>query len=257
MILPDPSTVPPPLLVAGMHNSGTSLVAEVLHESGVFMGANMPHHESHFFTIFVNDRLILGEKSRWAKLPLPTIAEVEAIDEEIARIVRDHWLPDYVQWGYDGVSPWGVKDPRLCILLPFYLRLFPGAKVLHVHRNPADVAASLSRKAKRGVGVLSDPAHWEKLADAYTERVREYGPKAGEYLEIEYDDYCRDPAPLTEKMLAFAGVAVTDEIRAFLAERVHTRRIGTAKRSKLRWRLGAIAHEARKRLKPKPGGAGR
>ena len=62
----DPSTIQglkgyqQPILVVGMHNSGTSILTEILHENGIFFGANMRHYESYFFSNFINDRVILG-----------------------------------------------------------------------------------------------------------------------------------------------------------------------------------------------------
>ena len=44
---------------------------------------------------------------------------------------------------------WGWKDPRTSLTLPYWLRLFPTARVIHVHRDPAQAARSLHARAHR------------------------------------------------------------------------------------------------------------
>ncbi len=38
---------------------------------------------------------------------------------------------------------WGWKDPRNTFTLPFWKAIFPAAKIIHIYRNPVDVALSL------------------------------------------------------------------------------------------------------------------
>ena len=104
-----------PILILGMHNSGTSILAEIVHNAGVFLGNNMVHCESHFFSVFINDSLIMGGGRKWADLPILSIKEVLSHEHTTGDFLKTHWLSDYLQWGYDGVSPWGIKDPRLCV----------------------------------------------------------------------------------------------------------------------------------------------
>jgi hypothetical protein len=65
-----------PILVLGMHNSGTSLLAEILHKNGLFMGVDMAHYESFFFSIFINNNLIMGGGSNWAQIPIMSVEKV-------------------------------------------------------------------------------------------------------------------------------------------------------------------------------------
>ena len=216
----------PPILILGMHNSGTSIVAEIIHKSGVFLGANMSHYESHFFSLFVNDSMILGESNRWAQLPLMSVDEVMKYHDTVGVFLKEYWFIDYVQWGYDGRSPWGFKDPRLCILLPLYLKIFPKAKVIHVQRNPEDVAASLTRRNKRGIGILNDYSHWLKLTTHYVSRAREYGHKADSYYEISYEKFCNNPFNEFLNVANFCGIPEKNIDKESL-NKVHSGRIGS------------------------------
>jgi len=233
----------PPILVVGMHNSGTSMLTEILHDAGVFFGVSMKHHESHFFTNFINDRLIMGGGDQWAKLPLMPVEEVLSFEEVISPLIKSYWLVDYLQWGYDGTSPWGIKDPRLCVLLPLYLRIFPGAKVVHIQRRPEDVAASLSGKFKAGVGILDDFEHWKALTQAYTQRVLDYSGECAAYFELSYEEFCQDPGPLAQELFNYLGILFSDNTPNLLAN-VTPNRIGSYQRM-----MEYHQHPLRSRLK--------
>ncbi len=215
-----------PVLIAGMHNSGTSILAEILHKNGVFLGNNMSHYESYFFSVFINDRLIMGSDESWAKLPLMSIEEVMSYRDTVGPFIAKHWIADYLQCGYDGDSMWGIKDPRLCVLLPLYLDIFPDAKVVHIRRNPDDVAASLCRRKKHGVGKLNDFDHWKQLTLEYTDRVIEYSAKASAYYELDYEIFCTQSEPVTQSLFEFLGIPFTEETKDLLSK-VTPSRIGS------------------------------
>jgi hypothetical protein len=215
-----------PVLIVGMHNSGTSILAEILHKSGVFLGNNMSHYESYFFSVFINDRLVMGGDQSWASLPLMSIQDVMLYRDTVGPFITKHWIADYLQCGYDGVSMWGIKDPRLCVLLPLYLDIFPDAKVVHIRRNPDDVAASLCRRKKHGVGKLDDFEHWKQLSLDYTDRVIEYSGKASAYFELEYEAFCRQSESVMRELFAFLGLPFTSETQALLTK-VTPSRIGS------------------------------
>ena len=231
---------PPPALVVGMHGSGTSILAEILDRGGLFLGVDAEHHENSFFREEVAEAIALRRDDRWAALPLPSVEEVLAcLPAARARIERE-WLARYRALGYDGTGPWGFKDPRSCVLLPLYLAVFPGARVLHIVRDPDDVAASLARTPKRGVGVLRDFIHWRQLAIEYAARVRwcaERHPHP--QLEIRYEELCREPARVARGAFDFVGIPFTDEARRLVETRVHGRSVGRA-RGGWRWRLGRL-----------------
>lgn len=215
-----------PVLIVGMHNSGTSILAEIIHESGIFLGNNMEHYESHLFSIYINDLLIMKGGKNWSKLPILSIDEVMSYRDTIGSFVKKHWMADYIQWGYDGISKWGIKDPRLCVLLPLYLDIFPQAKVIHIRRNPDDVAASLCQRNKRGVGKLDDFHHWRKLTLDYTERVIEYSNISHAYHEIKYEEFCTNSEPVTNALFEFLNIHFTSDTKQLLSK-VSPSRIGS------------------------------
>ena len=232
-----------PVLVVGMHNSGTSILTEILHKNGIFFGNNMHHYESHFFSIFINDRVILGGGDNWAKIPLMNMDDVLSFESSAGAFIKTHWIADYLQWGYDGKSRWGIKDPRLCILLPLYLKIFPEATVIHIKRNPDDVAASLTRRYKAGVGVLNDFDHWKSLTGAYTNRVISIKDQCASFYEIHYEDLCTQPQDQTKRLFNFLSIPFTPATEELLAK-VTQERIGSYDRLQV-----AKKHPLRSKLK--------
>jgi hypothetical protein len=223
--------LPEPVLIVGVHSSGTSIVSEILHRSGLFLRANERHYESRFFSIFVNDILIMGGKGNWSRLPIMDIETVMSFVETVGMFVRKYWIADYLQWGYDGVSQWGFKDPRLCVLLPLYLEIFPKAKVVHILRNPDDVALSLCNTPKGGVVKKHPFSYWKKFIKVHTGRVLKYADKCHAYHRLTYEDFCRKSVETTKLLFDFLDLEFTEHTVESLSK-VNTSRIGTYKMSR-------------------------
>ena len=146
-----------PVILLGMHRSGTSLVARVLDELGLFQGHELQEdHESTYF-LGVNDTLLKRAGASWDH---PGVFREFLKDPEAAahtvRCLRDDLSSGRQIAGYLGTAwllqhrtlskldrPWGWKDPRTVFTLPLWLRLFPGARLVYISRNGVDVAASL------------------------------------------------------------------------------------------------------------------
>lgn len=118
------------ILVVGPGRCGSSAIARVLHERmGVSMGKAFSKPDDHnplgYFEDlefkFINQGFLSG------RLNFP-----------------DFWsrLASLVQQRGD---PWGLKDPRLCYLIPFYLSLIPDAKVIRCRRSLDEIKASMNR----------------------------------------------------------------------------------------------------------------
>lgn len=142
------------VLVLGMHRSGTSAVSGVLHHLGVHLGrAVSPAGPSNPKGYFENTRVMLLHEDLLASLgsawddprPLPA-----GWSEENRLAPWRERLAAILDEEFGGASLWGVKDPRLCRLLPLWLPLLAGASVrtvaVLVLRHPLAVAASNARR---------------------------------------------------------------------------------------------------------------
>ena len=140
------------LVVLGMHRSGTSALAGLLHELDIEMGPSlMPgragENEKGFWEhekiVAIHDRLLAHFGSGWSD-PVPLPQDWSAQDfsrqcqDEICQVLEEDF----------GSQPlWALKDPRMCRVLPLWMPVFDRLDIdplfLCIVRNPLEVAASL------------------------------------------------------------------------------------------------------------------
>ncbi len=149
-----------PIVIIGMHRSGTSLLAELLQSAGIFMGKDLEeHHESRFFHR-QNQMILKNAHAEWDNpLPMTYLLDDSQAVLKFAGRIRASLKSEDVQM-YLGAnksilarffrnsatqfpSLWGWKDPRTTFTLPIWLNVFPRLRVLNVFRNGVDVANSL------------------------------------------------------------------------------------------------------------------
>jgi len=154
----------PPLIVIGMHRSGTTLLSRLLQRCGVFMGGNQNRNAEPRFITALNGWLFAQASATWDR---PEGMADLLIDERLRP-----WLVDYMDGLVRGpaagrflgprralrygslhalVEPWGFKDPRTTYTLDYWLELFPQARVVHILRHGADVAVSLAERRERAL----------------------------------------------------------------------------------------------------------
>jgi hypothetical protein len=137
------------ILVLGMHRSGTSAVTRALSLMGAalprdVMGANLGNETGHWepaTLVELNDRMLGSVGRSWSdcrRIDRPIDADVESS------------LAYEIGWQYRGLSPFVLKDPRVCLLVPTYERALAalGAQPVHVLvlRNPIASSASLVKR---------------------------------------------------------------------------------------------------------------
>lgn len=146
----------PPVIVIGMHRSGTSLLTRMLERLGLFIGNRRDENDEAFFFQKLNDWLLQQCGATW-RHPEPIRSLVRDPDlRELAVDYLEHVLASprvvnylgFSTWVRSGnpfqlTTPWGWKDPRNTFTLPLWLDLFPDARVVHICRHGIDVARSL------------------------------------------------------------------------------------------------------------------
>ena len=133
------------ICITGMHRSGTSLIASVLQESGVFIGANLMksgvgnprgHFEDLEFVSF-HERLLKRSNKTFLVQDLTGLNLFTPEDIELANSLisnRSHQ------------SVWGWKDPRSTLFLNFWDERVPQAFYIFLYRHPVTVSHSLLRR---------------------------------------------------------------------------------------------------------------
>ncbi len=243
-----------PVLLLGMHRSGTTLLAKMLAELGMHLGRNLEMHHESIFILDANDWLLQRAHGAWDDpRPLRYVLEREetiaVLARELERRVKSlAFLRRYVGPGrvraFMSNEPllWGWKDPRTTATWPLWLSVFPRAKAITVHRNGIDVAASLWRRARKELTskeserYLLDPhlnrfgsprclelsrafALWEDYLDLHHWNCQRFELPE---LVLCYEDLLEKPADALARVVDFLGLKTGPEgiaKAAALAER--------------------------------------
>ena len=120
--------------IVGPHRSGTSAVAGVLYHLGLFLGDDLlgpgkgnvkGHFEDREF-LALHDKII-GD---WEN---PRV-DFEPYREAYTALIRKREAEHQV---------WGLKDPRLCFVFPYFKEIARDVKAIFVYRNPDLCSACL------------------------------------------------------------------------------------------------------------------
>lgn len=237
----------PPLIVVGMHRSGTSLVARVLREAGVHMGDDPDiHAESEAFKA-VNREILRELGGDWTR-PEPVLESLRdmQICRDATEFAMQRWRKRRIGYGSLDSGPWGWKDPRTTLTLPVWLRVFPRARVLHVVRSGVDVALSLQKREfahllwGRGEARIRPPTlrRCFRLWECYVLAGSRAGSEASAYSEVRYDKLTSQPARTIQGVLEFVDVDVDEPTLGVLAGRPRPPREKRPLHERARVRLG-------------------
>jgi hypothetical protein len=233
-----------PIVVIGMHRSGTRLLVDVLDKLGVFMGADRQGDAESVAFMMINEWLLHQCGAFWSEpmsahfiLSQPEVVEAlagsarQALGAQLDKYAGPAGLP--LEGRAKELPPFGWKDPRNTFTLPVWKQVFPRLRVIHIVRHGIDVAASLSRRHLKALlaatggtaptpltvirdnpfGILSSRRGWtltEALTmwEQYLEKARLESAELGERaLEIRYEDLLSEPERIIPLVAKFCGVA--------------------------------------------------
>lgn len=206
-----PDNAPHVVGVLGMHRCGTSLTARVLDVLGFSLGSEVSllepgrdnprgFWEQRPITE-INDAILGALGGTWSNPPdMPPGWERRPELEPLRERARE-----VIETRFAGADEWIWKDPRTSLTLPFWRGLLPPARYVVCLRNPADVAASLLRRAP-------DTHTWEganELWLRYSAGALD-NTSGDERLLVFYEDYFSHPDWQLARLAAFVGRDLTD-----------------------------------------------
>jgi len=253
-------TVHAPIIVIGMHRSGTSLVMQLLDRLGVFPGWRLQsNHEAMLFCRL--NRWVMNQAGASWDNPAPThdliaCADLMSVVGERLRAGMSgmesiEYLGPRLWVRYRSVPalaiPWGWKDPRTTFTLPLWLDLFPQALCVNVFRHGVDVAASLKTRRDKDLirreeitrslawrAIMSrrtaDSAGLTRCATLdggfslwleYMEEAGRHAATLGERcLDVRYETLLEDPEAELRRIATFCGLERSADSIARVARQV-------------------------------------
>jgi len=178
--------------IAGMHRSGTSMVARLLRDCGLYLGPEEElgfdvrtgeQHWENIRFVALNEKILNrmgGSSHDPPKLPAgwECKPEIQSLilpaKKLIAMLGQDHQF-------------WGWKDPRSSLTISFWRALIPELRVIICVRNPLEVSSSLTA---RGDAITVSAFH---LWLAYYRELLAAVPRQSRVV-THYESYFQDPA---------------------------------------------------------------
>lgn len=209
------------VLIIGMHRSGTSAITRVANLLGLYLGDfttaasqyNAKGYWEHTNIVPINDEILNTLGSSWYDtMPLPKDwwqnHKLDIYKQKLETILLDDFKNSHL---------WGIKDPRISILLPLWLpvlqKVCDKIHLIHVYRHPKEVACSLLERSS--LSSLTTSLLWLKYnieALKLTDNCKR--------LFINYNEIFEDPKILINKIANFFeknyNEQIENEIKSFI-----------------------------------------
>jgi hypothetical protein len=195
-----------PVIVGGNGHSGTRIFIEIIGHAGVFCGIRLLTKRSNSEDLRMIDLL-----NRWVG---PFVYEKldprQKVEMKRAFARRLRLLFPFRR------RPWGFKNPRCMLILPVLHELFPELKFVHVIRDGRDISlgnefVSSNRYVDAYLDIRERSLPPEQKMILFwgrsNQHAMEYGTSVlGErYKLMRWEDMCRNPLPMSESLIRFAG----------------------------------------------------
>ena len=143
---------------------------------------------------------------------------------------------------------WLLKNPGHIEKLDLLFAIYPDAKVIQTHRDPAKAIPSLCSLLMNLHPITEEGRNEQRAHNMLAREVAKVGEGGaqgrrgarakhpGQVLDVIHADFHRDPMAVLERIYAFIGMEIDDELRARFAQRIAREARAAARRAPLRHR---------------------
>tara|TARA_Y100001970_G_scaffold124890_1_gene154636 strand:+ start:27101 stop:27940 length:840 start_codon:yes stop_codon:yes gene_type:complete len=144
-----------PIIITGMHRSGTSLLSNILMKQGVFMGSKLDSNNESIFFQRINKWILSCIGSSWDNpqtLKDLDNEDINVIINRLGKALNSRFSKSLFLGKKDLIYNkslneidivWGWKDPVNTFTLFIWKQIFPNSKIININRHPLDVSTSL------------------------------------------------------------------------------------------------------------------
>ncbi len=186
------------LFVLGMHRAGTSALCAALQASGASFGSDLLDpmagvNDEGFWedetVVEINEALLATAGARWYSVTRDHL-HVDWAEPEYGEYRRR--AAEIVRNGFGNADLEVVKDPRLCLTLPFWQSVCEesgvATSVCVISRSPIEIARSLEKRDGFPLG------YGLRLCQTYCQAIVRHAPPDAIY--VTYDALINDPEGL-------------------------------------------------------------
>jgi hypothetical protein len=198
-------------VILGMHKSGTTLVSQILHHSGINMGSHVENGISYDqgnqyereSTWRLNEEILHAGQVRSIDIALPGSWQLTAVQQQRMRDIIESCSQKYRHWGF--------KDPRTCLVYPLWAAELPPHRLIVIYRHPAEPWPRY--RPRHAYNRFREPYRaWKYLRSwhAHNARILDYLQQTtSEYLVLEYKQLMTNQAAF-DRLQAFVGMPLCD-----------------------------------------------
>jgi LPS sulfotransferase NodH len=139
-----------PLLIIGMHRSGTTLLSKCMETAGWYGGWRKEKNNESTFYLRINNWLMHNSGCDWEtgdSIEKSLNNNYELLASYVAKLEKSIFFSEYSPF-FDKKkllisTSWGFKDPRTTLTLPFWMKYYGDTSLIHIRRHGLDVANSI------------------------------------------------------------------------------------------------------------------
>jgi hypothetical protein len=226
-----------PIIIIGMHRSGTSLLSRICMAMNVHMGVEQDKHYESIFFQTANDKMLHSAGGSWLNphFFIQKIRDPRFMDT-MALLAREEIESQAGSFGpINSGQLWGWKDPRSTLTLPVWLRIFPNARVIHIIRNGVGVALSLKKRTWRNylsrsyndierIFPVGSFVKGYNLWNTYLLCIERYSDNLANFYELRYEDLLKKPEIEISALADEIDVSITEKMLNDIKELVKSPR---------------------------------
>lgn len=245
-----------PIIIIGMHRSGTSLLSKLLQNVDFFMGHSRDKNEESRFFLKLNHWVFNQIGASWDNPHNFGFADktFEKLISAQLKLQLNNFESRVRYFGFKKCIQhhsfnklhfdWGWKDPRNTYTLPLWRSLFPNAKIVYIYRNPIDVMQSMRVREIQKLNSFS-PTISDKLKRRFYKGLiiknsfrllhfdecfklwKQYNTQALSYdqcYHIKYEDLLENPNEIFGGLITHLGLDISTENIHSAVQNINTSR---------------------------------